>query len=62
MSLHKKHLPSNVSASSFFFCFTIDLIEGCAPGVVLGIKNDEVQGGIEAAELPSSDIQPSLAN
>jgi hypothetical protein len=28
--------------------------------VVLGIKHDEVEGGIEEAEISSSDIPPPL--
>jgi hypothetical protein len=50
MSLRRKHLPTSLLASCFSFILTIDLVEGCAPSVVLGTKKDEVNEGIMEGE------------
>jgi hypothetical protein len=50
MSPHRKHLTTSLSTSYFSFILTIDLIEGCAPGVLLGTKKDEVVEDIVEGE------------
>jgi hypothetical protein len=42
MSFHRRHLPTTLSASSFSFLLTINLMEGCAPCPVLRTKKGEV--------------------
>jgi hypothetical protein len=49
-SLHIRHLPTILSASSLSFIFNMDLIDDCAPGLDLGTKNGDVVVGIMDCE------------
>lgn len=44
--LQRRHLRNRVSASSFSIFLRFDLIDGYAPGVVLGTKYDEAIVGL----------------
>ena len=50
ISHQRNSLPNNLSISSFSFFLISEEIDGCALGVVLGIKYDEVDERLAIVE------------
>jgi hypothetical protein len=50
MSLHRKHLATILSVSSFFLVLIIDQIEGCPLGTDLGTKKGEDGKGLDVVK------------
>ena len=61
ISLKRRKFASDLSACSFLVLVSIELIDGCEPGVVQGTKNDVaaiglVDAAVEPVPLPSVDL------
>jgi len=58
ISFQQKSLPNNFSVPSFSLFLIIEEINGCAPGVVLGIKYDEATTGLGVEDADGEEPLP----